>query len=288
MSVFSPRPYDPVAEHLDQAFELLVKQPPRKRSLRCSGLPYCNILDAIVPDEPEYADLKSALFTSMGTAAHSAIQLFMTLAPMGEDVWGSWSCINCKKELKYQFRPPDCCNLPMHYDEVDLRVGPLTGHIDLVVRYNSKWIVYEFKTTGPEPEKPKRQHQLQIRHYVAMLKMNFGIDVTGYTVVYVERKFLERYQFGPYNAQGSIQETRDMIFNAIKSYKTATKVRRDPSPENIFEMIKQRPCKSAADWKNYMSRKHDFLKTDCPLLYACTKGNAACLKAVNDLNTGNI
>ena len=209
----------------------------------------------------------------------------MSLAPMGKDIWGSWKCRVCNKEEKYCFRPKDCCNQPMRYEEVDFRIGPLTGHIDLVAAYKNRkhFIAYEFKTTGPKPEKPKRMHMLQVRHYVAMMKRNYNITIKGYVVVYVGRQFLERWKFGPYNAASSLEKTEEWMFRAIKGFKAATKARKDPCRENLLEVVAQRPCKSQDDWDEYMSRAHQFQKSTCPLLSKCTAGNKSCLKAVEEI-----
>lgn len=277
---------DVVDKHLDAAFNMMVESPPRRRSLRCSGLPYCGILDAIIPEEPEYSNLEGSLYTGMGTSAHASLQFFMSLGKEGANVWGSWQCAKCKKKLTYQFRPDDCCGQPMLYVEVDFRVGPLTGHVDLICRYNGKFIVYEFKTIGDEPKKPKREHQLQVRHYVALLKLNFKIDVYGYTIVYIGRPHLERWKFGPYSAKDSIQQTTDWIFRAIKGFKAATQVRTNPTKHNIKELIAARPCKSEKDFDEYMSRRYEFSRRPCPLLQACTKGDKACYAVVSEMLEG--
>lgn len=283
---------DPVRRHLDEAFSVAVQEPPRRRALRCSGLPYCPILDVLLPDEAEPMDLEGTLFTSMGTAAHASLQLFMTLGKHGARVWGSWLCTQCNKKLKYQFRPPDCCGVPMRYDEVDVRVGPMTGHMDLVACYKRAgrrtfWVIYEFKTIGAKPKKPKRVHQLQVRHYVAMLKMCHNIDVDAYAVVYVGRQFLERWPFGPYDARGSVRETRNWMFRAISGYKAATKARKDPSRANLKEVVLARPCTSKETWHDYMSRSYSFKDGSiCPMLGACSSGNGACLRAVESTIRG--
>lgn len=173
----------------------------------------------------------------------------------------------------------------MIYREVDLRVGPLTGHVDLITRYGKSWFPWEFKTIGPDPKKPKRQHLLQIRHYVAMLDLQFDIRATGYTVVYVLRQFLERKIFGPYNVRRSLQETKDWIFRAIRGYKAATQARKDTSQEKLMAVVRERPCKSVDDWHDYMSRRYEFAdgKKLCPLLSACTRGDRACLKRITEM-----
>jgi hypothetical protein len=228
----------------------------------------------VVPKEPDYGDLSGALFTSMGTAAHSAIQLFMTLGKPGADMWGSWKCRKCSKEWKNCFRPvPMCCSMPPEYVEVEFRVGPLTGHMDGVACYGrdkngngGRWIAYEYKTIGKEPTEPKRQHVLQVRHYSALLKINHNIDIS-------ERGHLKRTTFGPYSPKGSYQQTRDWIFRAIRGFKAATQVHRDPSNANIIALVKERPCMCKADHDDYIGRKYEFSNKDCPLLVHCSRGN---------------
>jgi hypothetical protein len=278
---------DFIDKHLDEAFNLQVENPPRKRSLRCSSLPYCGILDTLIPEEPEIGDLSGTLFMSMGSSAHEALQLFMCLEDKyGSNVWGSWKCRECGREKKYCFRPKNCCNQPMKYVEVDFRIGPLTGHCDLIVRYNKKFYVWEFKTTGLKPKKPKRQHLLQVRHYAAMVKRCFNILISGYVIVYVGRQFLERWKFGPYNAATTLQQTEDWLFRAIKNYKAATKARKDPSRENLLELVQSRPCKSIKDWKDYMSRAEQFKNNDCPMLSKCIAGTKICLNSVEEILNG--
>lgn len=279
---------DYIDQHLDEAFNIQLDMPARRRTLRVSGLPYCPIIDTITPTDSEIGNLSGTLFTSMGTSCHEGIQLFMTLSPMGKDVWGSWKCRVCKKETKHCFRPKDCCNQPQKYEEVDFRVGPMTGHIDLVAAYNNRkhFTAYEFKTTGPIPKKPKRQHLLQVRTYVAMMKRNYGITIKSYVVVYIGRQFLERYKFGPYDATTSINQTEDWLYRAIRGYKAATIARKDPCRETLYDVVQNRPCKSEADWKSYMSRHYDFQKSTCPLLSKCTSGTKTCLKAVEGIVNG--
>jgi hypothetical protein len=165
----------------------------------------------------------------------------------------------------------------------------MTGHVDMIARYGNKWIVYEFKTIGREPRKPKRVHLLQVRHYVALLKIQFKIDVHAYTVVYVGRQHLERWKFGPFDAKGSLQQTRNWVFRAISGYKAATQARKDPTRENLKEVVRHRPCKSREDWTSYMSRGYRFNdgKQECPMLPHCTRGDRAALQAVEQMINGD-
>jgi len=279
---------DPVVDHLNNAFDMVVRSPPRKRSLRCSSLPFCPILDAITPRDSEDGDLSGALYMGMGTIIHSSLQFFMSLGIPGANMWGCWKCSVCGKEATHTFRPDDCCNLPMGYVEVSLRVACLTGHVDFIARYGKKWVLLDFKTIGKDPGAPKRQHLLQVRHYVAMLKLQHNIDIHAVYIVYIGRSFLDRWVYGPYDAQKPRQRTIDWIFRAIAGYKAATKVRKDSSRVNLIELIKTRPCKSMDDWEAYMSRGYQFTSTKnkCPLLASCCAGNKACLNAVEEMVNG--
>ena len=165
-------------------------------------------------------------------------------------------------------------------------MGALTGHCDLIARYGKRWVAYEFKTTGPKPEKPKRNHQLQVRSYSAMMKKQFGIEITAYTIIYVGRQFLERWKFGPYDASGSLAQTERWIRRSVRGFKAATRARRDPSHQNLVDVIRERPCKSREDWDEYMSRSQQFTKGPCPLLSKCTAGDKTCLKAVEEMIHG--
>jgi hypothetical protein len=228
----------------------------------------------------------------MGTAAHSGIQAFMSLGNPGKRVWGGWKCNVCgKKWTKNQFRPVvSCCGVSPEYVEVDFRVGPLTGHMDMVCNYHDRWWVgYEFKTIGGEPEKPKRQHVLQVRTYTAMLDLCYGIRPHAYVILYIDRGHLKRTLFGPYNARASVSQTRDWIFRSIRGFKAATRVLKDPSVPNIREMVSHRPCRSVEDHDDYMARKYEFSIKPCPLLSQCSRGDKAACGAVRDvLHAGSL
>jgi hypothetical protein len=280
---------DPVTRHLDAAFDIIVESPPRPRALRCSGLPYCPILETVLPQENERGDLSSALYMSIGTAMHSALQLFFAFGKEGANVWGSWKCGVCNKEYSNCFRPPECCNLPLQYVETSLRVACMTGHVDMICRYGKRWILLDFKTTALSPGKPKREHLLQVRHYVAMLQREHNIRIEGYYIIYIGRRkpAEERWIYGPYNARTSVAETTEWMFRAIRGYKAATRVRNgDLSKKAVAELVLSRPCHSVADFDAYMSRRYEFSSKDCPMLKVCSKGNRACYNEVLSLLQG--
>lgn len=289
-----------VEQHLDAAFNAVLEGPPRRRSLRVSSMPYCSLLDAMLPREPEQMDFSGACYTTMGTYVHENIQFFMSLGDFGQDVWGRWECTRCKRVTDYGFRPEPCCDNPMKYVEVEFRLGPLSGHLDLLVCYRSRaqrrayeaalkknkkampegrWVAYEFKTTGAKPQQPKRQHQVQIRTYCEMLKKCFGIFVSAYTIVYIGRENLARTTFGPYDDKKTSATTREWMWRSIKGFKAATKARNVPTLANYMEVAEHRPCRSEKDFDDYMSRKYDMSQKPCPMLPYCTKSTKRAAKA---------
>lgn len=291
---------NPVEEHLDAAFNTVIEGPPRRRSLRVSSMPYCSLLDAMLPREPEQMDLSGALYTTMGTMCHENIQFFMSLGEHGEDVYGGWECPKCRKKYEYQFRPEPCCGTPLKYVELEFRLGPLSGHLDLLVCYRNReqrrayaaalkkgkkpriegrWVAFEFKTTGRKPDQPKRQHEVQIRTYCEMLKKCFGIYISAYTIVYIGRENLARTTFGPFSDKKTAPITREWMWRSIKGFKAATKARNDATLENYMEVAEHRPCRCHEDYERYMSRRYDLSQRDCPMLPYCTKSTKRAAKA---------
>jgi len=291
-----------VEQHLDDAFTTVVEGPPRRRSLRVSGLPYCSLLDAMLPREPEQMDFAGACYTTMGTYVHENWQYYMTLGELGADVYGGWKCVKCQREWKkYCFRPEPCCGEPLKYVEIEFRLGPLSGHVDLVVCYRNRaqrrayaraerrgdppplhmgrWVAWELKTIGDKPSKPKRQHEVQIRTYCEMLAKCYGIDVWAYTVVYIGRKNLQRTVFGPFSRSKTGHVTREWMWRSIKGFKAATVARKNPNRRNITAVAELRPCRSKRDYEDYMARRYDMEKRTCPMLVYCSKSTKVAVKA---------
>lgn len=296
-----------VEQHLDEAFATVLEGPPRRRSLRVSSMPYCSLLDAMLPREPEQMDLPGALYTTMGTMCHENIQYFMSLGDFGEDVYGGWECPACKKKYEYGFRPEPCCGTPLKYVELEFRLGPLSGHLDLLVCYRNReqrraynaalkkgkkpravgrWVAFEFKTIGRKPDRPKRQHEVQIRTYCEMLKKCFDIHVAAYTIVYIGRENLVRTTFGPFSDKKSSPVTREWMWRSIKGFKAATVARNSPTLENYVAVAEHRPCRSEKDFDDYMSRRYDFSQKACPMLPYCYKSTKSAARAALEAVSG--
>ena len=303
------KPTSPIERHLSDAFTTGFRGTPRPRSLRTSGLPYCPILDCL-PSEEEFGTLHSFYYTMVGTKFHSGVQAFMSLVEGGERMWGRWKCPGCGHcWTKPQFRPGACpkrCNEPPMYDEVEFRVGPLTGHCDFVAMYGGKfdqrwssrsdlvwsklggqWVLHDFKTTGKFGWwLPKAQHLLQLRTYALLLWLNYRIWIDGYSVIYVARTDLEYKVFGPYSQSRTAQQTRDWTFRAIAGFKAATVVHRErresgrPTKASIRAVLEQRPCRNRATHDEYMGRTYEFSKEPCPLLGQCSKSTDEALHTV--------
>lgn len=272
-------------KHLHSAFVTGIEQPKRKRALRASGAPYCPILDVTRPDENEIADIFGTYFTSTGTAFHSTIQLFMSESDMGKYMWGDWKCGGgCGHVWKLQYRPSEACpnkcnSLPL-YAEVPLRVGNHTGTCDFVANYKKRWVANDFKTCARIPARPKRQHLLQVRIYIAMLALNHNIIIDTYFITYFERTGLRRKAFGPYSTTKSLQQTKDWLFRAIAGFKAVTRFNKGDESA-LKDIVELRPCKSEDDFEDYMSRKeYTFNGSPCPMLQTCCKSSKHVLKAL--------
>jgi len=300
--MISKKPTSPIHRHLEAAFTTGFKSPPRPRALRTSSLPYCPILDCL-PKEEEYWTLHSQYYTTVGTDFHSGVQAFMSLVDDGPRMWGRWKCPTCDHRwTKPVFRPAACpnrCNEPPLYDEVEFRVGPLTGHCDFVAMYGGKfgphlagkpdvdwaslggqWVLHDFKTTGKFGWwLPKSQHLLQLRTYALLLMLNYRIRIDGYSVIYVARTDLEYEVFGPYSPRRSLQQTRDWTFRAIAGFKAATQLRKaaavtaNPDDVLVRAVVRQRPCRCKSSHDEYMGREYNFSKEPCPLLSYCSRGD---------------
>jgi hypothetical protein len=244
-----------------------------------------------MPREKEMVDLKGTLYTTMGTDIHSGVQTFMSLGKkFGRCVFGTWKCPKCRKIYKDQLRPELCCAVPLEYQEVDFHIGSLSGHLDLLCNYNGKWVAYEFKTNGKAMQQPKSQHVLQIRTYGAMLKACYDVDISAYTVVYIDRARLGRTIFGPYSSAKSVDQTNMWIYRAIDGYDAVSSYNRKPNRADLIKLVKLRPCKSVSDFHSYMARSYGHAGFDgdeatcklCPLLSKCSQGDRVAFNTVTD------
>ncbi len=239
----------------------------------------------------EIADFEGLFYTGIGTHVHSLLQLFLANAPLGVDMFGNWKCMACGSVLQMQFKPQGACmcgtNMPHVYDEIKFRVGNMTGHLDFLAQYNRNfWMALEFKTTGELSgwgvTLPKLVHFIQIRTYIAMLKLVYNINVDGYGIVYYSRKNGKYRMYGPYGTKSRKRATDD-IFAALKGFKAATVYRKAPTLDKLQAVIEHRPCKSQEDYDRYMGLKYEFQKSPCPLLASCCKSDKAVLKTIRTL-----
>lgn len=300
----------PIEAHLKATFETAYVLPSRSRALRSSALPYCPVLD-VLPQEQEYVTVANVYYMAGGTAFHTAVQTYASRVDGGERMWGRWKCPACgHKWTQPVFRPDRCpkrCNEPPLYDEIEFRVGPLTGHCDFGALYGTsfnkswagrpdlpwgrlrgKWTLHDFKTTGQFPDYPKPQHVLQLRTYCLMMELNYGIRIDYYNIVYVARENMKYAIKGPYAFAKSRQWTRDVTFRAIAGFKAATVVHRErrergrPSKAAIRELLKHRPCRDLETHDSYMGRKYEFSREPCPLLPACSRRPDRVAKLIYD------
>jgi hypothetical protein len=280
-----------VEAHVANMFDLVLENPPRPRTLRSSSLPYCPVLDVVIPRETEEWNMKAQLYTSMGTVAHTVLQAFASLGKPGKRVFGCWECPRCKhKWTEPEFRPDSCpnkCNDAPAYVELTLKYGALSGHCDMVIRYGKdgdyKWVVWDFKTCGGDPGAPKKQHLLQARTYCGMIRRQYRVPIHAYCIVYIGRDKLDRWVYGPYNYQTSAQQTLDWINRSNAGFKAATVARKLPNKENLLEVARCRPCTDNESHDEYMARRYEFRNQRCSMLGNCKKSDLHVAKIMKQI-----
>jgi len=199
-------------EHLHQALddaevEIVdhVVKPDRFFFLRPSGFPYCGLRKLMsAPDtliEGQNSNLAGSYFTSVGTAAHTVFQSH--IGRLGEVV-GDWKCKHCGKFTKFTtFKKCDCGHKP-EYEELEIEYkNTVVGHLDGLVRLKErtpdgkrKYVVIDYKTaTGAKIKKgltdptvfPYEYNVQQIKRYVILMELCFGIHVEGWALIYLNR-----------------------------------------------------------------------------------------------------
>lgn len=228
-------------------------------------------------------------FTTVGTAAHEAIQY-----GMGEtgQVWGDWSCRNpnCSKahrardlynekgELIRKGKPTlvstvknKCpkCKHPMDYVEKEVDYKGIKGHVDCILKLRGGgWWVADYKTSTSgkidraAQDLPERAHKKQVPTYCLALEEQYDIKVYGYSILYLSRdnpfKFYEYAERWDDNLR---KKTRKMVAREKKIFQAAlmSLARRDAK-----YAIEHKPC----DSKRYYETQHKCY-SECPFVERC-------------------
>lgn len=178
---------------------------------RTSAQPHCSLL-RILGGMPDGEDaFQSDFYFKSGDAIHEVFQTHMPLANLaGARVWGHWIC-SCGLTTEVpDFQPLACagCGLEgkrLRYGEVTVRwnrqgwngegddPAGMSGHIDMIIWHPEMgWLLIDFKSAGLHyftearyaSYLPFKKNVVQVESYCLMLKRCWGVDVTGYALVY--------------------------------------------------------------------------------------------------------
>lgn len=181
-------------------------KPDRFFYMRPSGFPYCGLRKLLTAQakltEGDTSELAGSYFTSVGTAAHTVFQSH--IGRLGEMV-GDWNCKHCGKFTKFTtFKICDCGHKP-EYEELEIKYkNTVVGHLDGLVRLKERdkktgkrrYMVVDYKTaTGSKIAKgqtdstifPYGYNVQQIKRYVVLMELCFGIHIEGWMLIYLNR-----------------------------------------------------------------------------------------------------
>jgi hypothetical protein len=170
--------------------------------MRPSGFPYCGLRKLLtaprILTEGQTSELAGGYFTSVGTAAH---ETFQSHVGRNRFVVGDWKCHECGKFTKFHtFRLCKCGGKPK-YEELEVKYkNTVVGHLDGLVKVQmggeTIYLVIDYKTATTSKIKkgltdntvfPYAYNVQQIKRYVVLLELCYGIKVQGWALIYLNR-----------------------------------------------------------------------------------------------------
>lgn len=272
---------DAEAEIVDEAIT-----PGRFFFMRPSGFPYCGLRKLLsapkILSEGQTTSLAGGYFTSVGTAAHTVFQSH--IGRLGEVV-GDWKCPSCGKFTKFTtFKVCDCGHKPQ-YEELEVKYKDmLVGHLDGLVKLKErdpktgkrKYIVIDYKTAtaravaeGQKPNQtmfPYAYNVQQIKRYVILMELCFGIHVEGWMLIYLNRDVpLGRKNRAIISVTMSDEEKAGLVRELKSWIKTHRRVLTAQTYDD-FEWIRDRKlCASHKDYDTNWASPYQ----PCPVLPQC-------------------
>lgn len=282
------------------SLETTVELSPKRVELRCSSLPWCGLYSFFF-EEDYKSSFASDFYTSIGTAVHESIQKWIAKDySYSRDIYANWVCQECKSEYE-EFHPKICSKCKsknLNYKEISLSYKSLSGHVDLIRRVNDEGhcIVIDFKTTDLFKDLKNKgfnwnkdfqfskKYLIQIRIYCALLRKLKGLDIRGWSLVFVDRasppssknKPKIVYEKWTPKLNKEYMGYIDALEENWKSYKNLEKAIKEEDREEALDLIKElisnRPCYSKEDYDDWMSAKFfNPSKEGCPAAKICTK-----------------
>lgn len=273
--------------------------------LRPSAFPTCSILSFIAIGEyNKYKNilqdetLFSHFFTSVGTTVHETVQ---TWTGKAIKLLADWRCTNldcerseCKKEECDNKKCKDLshaattrkignickkCSHPMEYNELEVEHGIITGHVDVILSLGSgKFWAGDYKTCSlkklEELKSPPINYIYQILTYAYILKVEYDIDIKGFSIFYIARDNPTKYLEFPYDFDSkAIEQAKKLIKEETVKYKSAQSALKF---NDIDYVIDTKPCKSKLQYdKLFGSFK------GCPFVDVCFGSKAKLKKEIS-------
>ena len=266
----------------------IVKDPDRINKLHPSSFPYCPLRHAYekVSGKVETQDFNfsSDLYMRMGTLVHKIFQDWTGKAAfeLGKnkdfeiEILGNWRCPKCKAIRRLKPYKKCVCGSEMKYSEIPVEWDPISGHIDIVLRYKRWCVPVDYKTisslrllshrsnpaASPLPEK---SHKDQVEAYSVLFERQYGKELKGCTVLGWILFYISRddplHINQPFCYQLS-EHDKSNIRKRLKRYRKHFKLAFAAKKVSDFkELVKVKPC---ADHTYYMNNFHSPY-SPCPL-----------------------
>lgn len=221
----------------------------------------------------------------MGTLVHKIFQDWTAKAAFELEkdkdfeieILGNWRCPKCKttRNLKPYSTCPTCGSA-MKYCEIPVDWNPISGHIDLVLKYKQWCVILDYKSisslrllshnNNPAASTlPEKSHKAQVETYCVLFEKEYskvlkGCTVLGWILFYISRDDpLHINQ--PFYHQLS-EHDKSNIRKKLKKYRKHFKLAL--AAKNFFdfkELIKIKPCPNK---EFYMDNFHSPY-SPCPL-----------------------
>ena len=256
-------------------------KPDRFFFMRPSGFPYCGLRKLLTAPkqllEGGTSDLAGSYFTSVGTAAHT---VFQSHIGRNKFIVGDWKCPDCGRFTKFHtFRVCECGGKPV-YEELEVKykntvVGHLDGLVKIVVGDKTLYLVIDYKTaTTSKIAKARTDNTVfpyaynvqQIKRYVVLLELCYGIKVMGWALIYLNRDVpLGRNNRNIVYVTVSKEEKSRLKKEMDEWVKTHRLVLKARTLSQFKEIEDRKLCASAQDYRtNWMN---DYSK--CPIEPFC-------------------
>lgn len=259
----------------------------RHDRLRVSGFPYCGLKHVrkrlTCDDTDEGVELEEGLregekvtfgmkyYTSVGTQTHRYIQYAMGHSAQ---ILGLWKCVTPKcpgaNDLGYDNICP-VCKRPRDYEELTVKRGKhLTGHIDGVWRAaDGRYYIIDYKTSSVKAIRenhvtgflPYKKNVAQIMAYCALVEKDFGIEISGWILMYVARDnpMVTTLPLGRLISRKAKAKILERIDTWDRHYGTVMSAKKWSQIETL---IAEKPCKT---YEEYMASAYHSGLGGCTL-----------------------